>query len=121
MTTIDAQVRRDIWSSGDATGFGRVNWAVREAHPDGAEVTLGVAEWMPGKGNPRHIHPNCEEVLLVLEGEVEHALEDETTVLRAGDLIVIPRNARHRVTNRSPAIARTLMVFSSPDRQFREA
>ena len=29
----------------------------------------------PGGSNPAHRHPNCEEVLHVLEGDVEHYVE----------------------------------------------
>ena len=46
--------------------------------------------------------------------------QDERTVLEAGDMIVIPRNAAHQVLNESDAPARCLILFSSPERQFEE-
>jgi quercetin dioxygenase-like cupin family protein len=115
---VDQQIRRRVGSSSQQTDFGSVDWAVSEGNPDGAEQTVGLAVFDSGKGNVEHIHPNCEEVLYVLEGEMEHTLGDETARLSAGDLIVIPRNARHCVRNVGEASARVFISFSSPDRQF---
>lgn len=115
---IDGQVRRDVGSAADATDFGSVQWAVREGHPVGAEQTIGLAIFNAGKSNVEHTHPNCEEVVYVMEGEVEHTLGDQTTILRAGDLIVVPRDVPHHLINNSAAACKTMIVFSSPDRQF---
>ncbi len=115
---IDEQVRRAVGAPAEATDFGSVHWAVRAGHPQGAEQTVGLAIFGAGKSNVEHLHPNCEEVVYVIEGEVEHTLGDQRTTLRAGDLIVVPRNVPHRLLNTSPAPVRTYIVFSSPDRQF---
>lgn len=115
---IDQQVRRQVWADPPATEFGSVHWAVHEGDPPGAESTVGLATFGPGKSNVQHTHPNCEEIVYVLEGEVEHTLGDSSTVLRAGDLIVVPRDVPHRLINRGTAPVRAFIVFSSPDRQF---
>jgi quercetin dioxygenase-like cupin family protein len=115
---IESQVRRNAGASPQQTDFGSVDWAVSEGNPEGAEQTVGLAVFESGKGNVEHIHPNCEEVLYVLEGEMEHTLGEEVAPLRPGDLIVIPRNARHCVRSVGDAPARVLISFSSPDRQF---
>ena len=115
---IDNQVRRDAGSRAEPTDFGSVEWAVREGSPEGAEQTIGLATFDAGKSNAEHIHPNCEEVVFVLDGEVRHTLGDQETTLRAGDLIVVPRGMPHRLLNTSDRPVRTYIVFSSPDRQF---
>jgi quercetin dioxygenase-like cupin family protein len=89
-------------------GFRTLDRSVREQ----------IATWDSGKGNVEHIHPNCEEIVFVIQGEVEHTLGDQRTALQAGDLIIIPRNTPHRVFNAHAATAKTFIVFSSPDRQF---
>jgi quercetin dioxygenase-like cupin family protein len=81
-------------------------------------MTVGLATFDPGKGNDEHIHPNCEEVVYVLDGEVTHTLGDQETVLRAGDLIVVPRGVPHRLFNAGQAPVRAYIVFSAPNRQF---
>jgi quercetin dioxygenase-like cupin family protein len=115
---IDGQVRRDVGGAAETTDFGSMHWAVREGDPSGAEQTIGLAVFDAGKSNAQHIHPNCEEVVYVLDGEVRHTLGGQETVLRAGDLIVVPRNVPHRLINDSDAPVRTYIVFSSPDRRF---
>lgn len=117
-TEIERQVRRAVGFAAEATDFGSVHWAVREGDPLGAEQTIGLAVFDAGKGNVEHVHPNCEEVVFVLEGEVEQTLGDERTVLRRGDLIVVPRGVQHRLLNSGTSPVRTYIVFSAPDRQF---
>jgi quercetin dioxygenase-like cupin family protein len=115
---IDRQVRRNAGSHAEATPFGSVHWVSRADDPPGAEMTVGLATFDPGKGNAEHIHPNCEEVVYVLDGEVTHTLGEQETVLRGGDLIVVPRDVPHRLFNAGNAPVRAYIVFSSPDRQF---
>jgi len=115
---IDRQVRRGVGADAEPTAFGSVHWAVRDGDPPGAEQTVGLAIFDAGKSNVEHIHPNCEEVVYVLDGEVRHTLGGQETVLRAGDLIVVPRNVPHRLINDGGADARVYIAFSSPDRQF---
>ena len=115
---IDNQVRRNVGEAAEPTDFGRVHWAVRENDPIGAEQTIGLATFDAGKGNVEHIHPNCEEVIYVLAGEVEHTLGEQSVRLSAGDLIVVPRGMPHRLTNVGASAVRACVIFSSPDRQF---
>ncbi len=112
-------MRRNAGAAAQPTDFGSVHWASHEGDPPGAEMTVGVAIFDAGKSNAEHIHPNCEEVVYVLDGEVEHTLGDQKTTLRAGDLIVVPRDVPHRLINRTSAPVRAYIVFSSPDRQFK--
>ena len=115
---IDNQVRRSVGAAAEPTDFGSVHWAVRENEPAGAEQTVGLATFDTGKGNVEHVHPNCEEVIYVLAGEVEHTLGEQSTRLSAGDLIVVPRGIPHRLTNVGATAVRACVIFSSPDRQF---
>lgn len=46
-------------------------------------------------GPPLHIHPNIDEIFIVLEGEHLFQLGDEQFHLTAGDTIFIPRNTPH--------------------------
>lgn len=116
---IDAQVRRRVGEQAEATDFGRVHWAVHEGDPPGAEQTIGLATFDAGRSNVEHVHPNCEEVVYVVEGEVTHTLGIQRTTLRAGDLIVVPRGVAHQLINESATPCRAYIVFSAPERQFR--
>ena len=82
----------------------------------GAEQTLGVVTIYPGKRNPLHSHPNCDELLYVVSGECEHKLGDEMFHLTPGAVMRIPRGVRHwaKCTSAAPLVA--VVSFSSPDR-----
>ena len=65
---IERQVRRNVGGAPEPTDFGSVQWAVRAGDPEGAEQTAGLAVFEAGKGNVEHVHPNCEEIVFVLDG-----------------------------------------------------
>src|SRR5262245_22016496 len=75
--------------------WGRITWLVSGQAMPGAEQTFGVVTIYPGKRNPLHMHPNCEELLYVIAGECEHKLGDEIYTLTPGSVIRIPRGVPH--------------------------
>ena len=115
---IERQIKREVGANAEATAWGSVEWAVRQGDPPGAEQTLALATWAPGQGNVEHTHPNCEEIVYVVEGVIDHTLGEESERLGPGDVIVVPRGAPHRLVNTSAAPVRTIIVFSSPNREF---
>jgi quercetin dioxygenase-like cupin family protein len=70
------------------------------------------ATFLPGKSHAFHRHPNQEEVIYVLEGEVEQWVEDERRLLRAGDAVVIPAAVVHASYNVGDSPARIIAVLS---------
>ncbi len=99
------------------TSWGSLTWLVNGELMPGARQTFGVVTIAPGKANPLHLHPNCEEVLYVLSGECSHTLGDETFHLAPGGLIRIPQGMPHqaRCVSQEPLVV--VVSFSSPDRQ----
>jgi quercetin dioxygenase-like cupin family protein len=116
--SIEDQVRRAGAHAPETADWGTVTWLVREGEPAGAEQTVGLAVFDPGKGNVEHVHPNCEEIVYVVAGAVRHTLGDDATELGEGDLIVVPRGVAHRLENAGLEPARVWIVFSAADRQF---
>ena len=76
-----------------------------------AGMTLKPGEESGPKGND---HPKCEQVLLVLEGEVVAQVGDERRTLKAGDVVVVPAGASHRFVNEGKAPAFTFNVYAPP-------
>lgn len=70
----------------------------------------------PGKssGSEPEGHKESDQVLLVLDGEVEGEIAEETITLREGDVIVIPAGTRHKFSNRGSADAVTFNTYSPP-------
>lgn len=98
-------------------GWGTIQWLVNgEQIPDSA-LTVGLVEIKPLTKNTRHYHPNCDEVLFLLDGELEHSVDDQRHHLQPGSAIHIPAGARHDARNLSRSVARMLVAYSSGDRQ----
>ena len=71
-------------------------------------------QWIePGIGAPTHAHP-VEEVLTVLEGEAEMWLDDERTVVSAGQTFIVPAGRKHGFRNIGAATLHIHAVLASP-------
>jgi quercetin dioxygenase-like cupin family protein len=80
---------------------------------DGAERIMTVeATFLPGKAHDFHRHPNQEEVIYVLEGELEQWVEHERRMLGPGDAVVIPAAVVHASFNVGDRPAKILAVLS---------
>ncbi|MDQ3614337.1 MAG: cupin domain-containing protein [Chloroflexota bacterium] len=110
-------VRRVSESDAVSLSWGRLVWLIGEKETPGAEQTLGVVTIEPGKRNPLHFHPNCEELLYVMEGEADHKLGDEMFHITTGDVIRIPQGVPHwaQAKGETPLVA--LISFSAADRK----
>eukprot|EP01119_Soliformovum_irregulare_P015242 TRINITY_DN4269_c0_g1_i1.p1 TRINITY_DN4269_c0_g1~~TRINITY_DN4269_c0_g1_i1.p1 ORF type:complete len:137 (+),score=39.58 TRINITY_DN4269_c0_g1_i1:139-549(+) len=104
------------------TGDACIHWVIGKDSGGARELTMGCTTIKPGGKNPLHIHPNCEEILHLLEGEVEHIVEGDDGELHHfrmedGDSIVVPRGKKHQAINVGLKDARWIVTFSSADRQ----
>ncbi len=98
-------------------GWGRIEWLANHQFTPGAEMTLGHVVLEPEKSNPRHYHPNCHELLYVLEGAIEHDVGGETVKLSTGSLLHIPLGAPHQARNVGEDPAVLLVIYSSATRE----
>lgn len=115
---METLARRDFGARSETRDFGRIEWVAREGSLAGSELAAAHATFDAGGSNAEHTHPNCEELVYVLEGEVEHTLGDQQTTLRTGDIFLIPRDMPHRLINASAAPCKMLIIFSDPARDF---
>ena len=83
------------------TWNGRDSWqfvdGVRLHAIGGEQVLLCRVRYEPGKQVPWHKHDDTEQVMFILDGEVEMTIEDDTTTLRAGDVVVVNRGLHHKL------------------------
>ncbi len=63
----------------------------------GEQVLLCRVTYAPGKFVPRHAHPEAEQAMVILDGEVEVTIGDETRRLGAGDVCVMNRGVEHEL------------------------
>ena len=76
-----------------------------------AVMMLQPGAWSGEKGNE---HPQSDQVLLVMEGEVVAEIGDERAILRRGDVVIVAAGAPHRFGNEGAKKAVTFNVYSPP-------
>jgi quercetin dioxygenase-like cupin family protein len=98
--------------------WGELTWYVSADQHSSATMTVGKCVLRPGQQNPRHYHPNCDEVLHVLSGTIVQSLEDgRTETMHAGDTVSIPAGVHHSAKNIGTEDAVLFIAFSSAHRQ----
>lgn len=76
----------------------------------GENLMLAVVRFDPRAEVPAHKHPH-EQAGTVLSGQVEFVIGEETRLLRAGDIYLIPSNIEHSA-KAGPDPAEVLDVFN---------
>ena len=83
------------------TWNGRDSWefvdGVRLHAIGGEQVLLCRVQYKPGKQVPWHVHEDAEQVMVILDGEIEMTIDEETKTLGAGDVVVVNRGQHHKV------------------------
>ena len=80
-------------------------------------MTFGRITIKPGQGIPKHYHPDAEEILYVVEGELMHTIpEGGTVLLKAGDSIMLPRIKPHAAWNEADVPCTCIVSFNNGNR-----
>ncbi|MBN1445055.1 MAG: cupin domain-containing protein [Candidatus Omnitrophica bacterium] len=116
--TVQAAVIRNKDIPVSLTSWGSLQWLVSGQTVSGTTMTLGRVTFKPGESNSSHSHPNCEEILYVAQGTIEHSLPQGGTVcLKQGDCIVMPQGSFHNAKNIGTDETIVIVAFNSPDRK----
>jgi quercetin dioxygenase-like cupin family protein len=91
--------------------WGRVGNVCVPANAGAKQLTILEARLLPGKGHDFHKHPDQEEALHVLQGEVEQWVDREKRLLKPGDTAFVPANMVHASFNVGQGEARILAIF----------
>ncbi len=106
----DAQVVPMAW--------GELTWYASRELGNSDEITVGRCVIFPQQSNPFHFHPNCTEVLVVLQGVIEHAMGDGSYVrMEPGDTITVPPECPHHACNVGEENAVLSIAFTCADRK----
>ena len=83
-----------------------MEWLADDKSEDGLGLSLARMTVLPGKTSPAHRHPNCNEVIHVLAGQIEERRNENWHTCHAGETIIIPAGNTHqtRCTGSDPAI-----------------
>jgi quercetin dioxygenase-like cupin family protein len=91
--------------------WGRLAWL---SHPPGTgaqHLTVIDVTLAPGKGHDFHKHPDQEEVLYVVAGQVEQWVDQEKRVLGPGDSAFVPADMVHASFNAGDSDAKIVAIL----------
>lgn len=97
--------------------WGELRWFTSAELKNSRTMTTGMAIIKPGQTNPRHFHPNCEEILHVVSGKIRHTMNEVSVEMTAGDTVAIPQGVLHNAANIGPDRAVLTISFSSAYRE----
>jgi quercetin dioxygenase-like cupin family protein/type 1 glutamine amidotransferase len=104
----DALVEQQPW--------GKLEWFASRALGNSTFMTIGIATINPGQQNPVHRHPNCDEILHVLQGQIMNRVGDKEYEMHAGDTVTIPEGTPHNARNIGKDDAVLSIAYNTPDR-----
>lgn len=104
--------------STDEKHWGSLTWMANEKLGNSDAMTVGRVVIKKGKSNPRHSHPNCEEILYLLKGKLDHSIGEESVVLEPGDTITVQAGVFHNAVNIGDEDADMMVIYSSAERGF---
>ena len=80
----------------------------------GAAQLCIFEQWVaPGHGAPTHSHP-VEEVLTVREGEAEMWMDEQRTIVTAGQALIVPAGRLHGFRNSGTTTLHIHAVLAAP-------
>jgi quercetin dioxygenase-like cupin family protein len=88
------------------------NWYYKEGLGQNGSLVLCRARIVKGAGHAFHTHPEMDEIIYVLEGEMEQWLEKERRILKAGESVYIPRGVVHGCYNLSDAECEFIAILT---------
>jgi quercetin dioxygenase-like cupin family protein len=78
---------------------------------------MGLVEIDAGASNPLHFHPNCDEALHLLEGQLDHRVGERVVSMTVGDTIHVPVRVPHQATNTGSSTARMVIAYNTGRRE----
>ena len=107
----------DITSHQVTEKWGRLTWLASQQIGNARDLTLGHVIIKPGESNPRHCHPNCEEVLYLMTGRLVHSVGEDTITAAAGDVFTVGTGIYHQATNTGSEDAHMIVAYSQGKRE----
>tara|TARA_X000000950_G_C13888118_1_gene649722 strand:+ start:1098 stop:1514 length:417 start_codon:yes stop_codon:yes gene_type:complete len=87
------------------------SWSKRLINTDSNSATLICQN--PGEGNRRHYHSNWNEWWYIIKGEWLFEIENDIHKIKQGQLILIKKNLKHKITATGKETAIRLAVSRS--------
>ena len=91
--------------------WGGLGWLSRPTSTGASQLVVIEALLMPGFSHSFHKHPDQEEVIYLLDGQIEQWLDKESRLLQKGDSVFIGADVVHASFNVSDKPAKFLAIL----------
>ena len=91
--------------------WGQLRWMSSPPATGAKDLTVIEVNITPGEGHNFHKHPDQEEVIYVIAGEVEQWLDQEKRILGPGDSVFIGADVVHASFNVGSSDAKLLAIL----------
>lgn len=91
--------------------WGSLAWFSSPAASNSKNLVALEVRLSPARGHNFHKHPNQEEVIYVIEGEIEQWVDQEKRILRPGDSVFIGADVVHASFNVTGQNANLLAIL----------
>ena len=91
--------------------WGKLGWMSNPPNTGAKQLTVIDVNLTPGKGHDFHKHPDQEEVIYVVAGEVEQWVDRQSKKLTAGDSAFIPADVVHASFNVGKTDAKIVAIL----------
>ncbi len=108
----------DISARSERKDWGSLSWFASRALSGLDGLTAGRVVIRKEMSNPRHMHPNCSEVLYLLSGELEHTADQEVVRLKPGDALLIRPGVFHNARSVGNVDADMIVIYDTGNREF---
>ncbi len=95
--------------------WGPHEWMVRPPLTDSRHLMLVRVTMPPGEAHQFHRHPNFEEAIYCIEGQVEQWVGEESRILKPGEVAHVPTDMVHGSYNIFAEPCIFLAVLASPE------
>mgnify|MGYP006299223351 CR=1 FL=1 len=102
--------------------WGELHWFCGHDQGKSRDMTFARCRILPDCNTHEHYHPECEEIIHVVDGILRHHVAGEDTFheLTPGDTIVVPPKLEHQIQNIGDEQADLVIVWSSTQRKMYE-
>jgi putative monooxygenase len=106
------QDAEEIWIGLDEPGMRRKVFRFVSPETGSEEFMAGITVFEPGEASSYHIHPESEEINLVLSGSGVVVSEGEEATFAQGDAMWVPKGVYHQHKNTGHETLRLLWVYT---------
>jgi quercetin dioxygenase-like cupin family protein len=95
----------------EVSDWGKLRWTSNPPSTGASQLTVIDVSLAPGKGHNFHKHPDQEEVIYAISGQVEQWIGREKRILAPGDAAYIPADTVHASFNIGAGEAKVIAIL----------